>query len=159
MTDLKAAEKRARAARDNAYAELCKTIVKAVTPSLKTVTVDVLMPPQKEMEGPGVAKIMLAMSPAQLHDMVAQMQQRISQLDNSVSALCDLLLENRLVAYEPDPRAKADEQAPPLLKESTITVESYFLKCAKNAEATTDLLKRMIASQTPQERPRILRPS
>lgn len=159
MTDFNAAEKRAAAARDNAFVEVSKVLVESLKTPLGVLPATVLGFAQ-EGQPPVPLQLYLPLAPHAMMETINQMQQRLTQLDIAVGALIELLLEERFVVGIPDPQATADQKAPPLLSESKLTREEYFNRCAKHATTAASAMRRMLLSRHPAgDVPRILRPS
>jgi hypothetical protein len=137
MTDepdkLTTAEQKAQVYRTNAYLELSKLTAELMKIAVSVVTLDV-----------GKGKLMVPAAPADLCTLVAGLQHRVQQLEISLQAIVDMLLQSNLVIAVPNPD---DPAAAPPLALSNINREQYWLMCGQAAERTAGLFRRGLLSQ------------
>ena len=152
MTEHNAAEKRALAARSNAYTEMAKAVQQVLNTNLALTTIP-----------PGAldkAALVVPLAPAAMMELIAGLQHSVKQLEVSLSVLADMLLEEAHVCAVTDPRAQPDDKAPPMLAPSKLTLENYMNRCAKAAERTASIITRGILSQGAQQDPhKVIRPT
>jgi len=127
MTELSAAEKRANAARINAFQALAKVLGQILQPVVSVVEVPL----------EGNRKILLSTCPAELAQIVAQQQLQLRQLEINLQCIVDMLLQSALLVAGPD-------GAP---VRSNITMEQFWLLCAQSAEKLADTMQRGLLSQ------------
>jgi hypothetical protein len=152
MTEFNAAEKRALAARTNAFIAMGKAIQTILAQNLALTTI-----PPGALEK---AALVVPLAPTAMMETIGTMQMTVKQLEISLGTLVDMLLEEAHVCAVADQRAEADDKAPPMLAPSILTRENYLNRCAQSAEKTASLMTRGILSQGQQADPhKLIRPS
>jgi hypothetical protein len=156
MTELSAAEKRALAARTNAFQELGKIVNLALNSSLGLVET-----PEGFFQQGG--KIMIPAAPVAVHQTIRQLQHRLEQMEISLGVLVEILLEEEHVCAVRDERAASGQNAPPALGPSKLDRAEFFNRVAQAAERHAESIRRQMlsagAQAVPPEANRILRPS
>jgi hypothetical protein len=131
---LSGAEKRALAARSNAFNDMSKALVK-----INQQTLGVAIDP--------TGKFMVFANAQAVSEVLNGMVQTIRQLECSLSALADLVLSEKHVQAVPFPDTDPnDEKAAPMLGPSKITREEYWLRVAALAEHHASTLNRGLLS-------------
>lgn len=160
QSELTAQEKRAYAHRANAFQELAGVEGKLLAETLRTIEV-----PAMGADGKTPIKIIVPHNPLDMMLLISAQAHRIEQLEIGFQCIVDMLLQTKIAEIHPaegtqeqlvkttrDPALEAGAQ--PFLKAagydlqpSRITMEQFWLMCARAAEAKLSVIRRGLLSQ------------